>query len=940
MKKLSIINFQFSIIVFILLTSCFLLLPSLCSLSYARSLTPPAPGHRIRDVKWLDINQWRCPFYNEGRYGIQGSSSGDIAGGSWPYPYKNYYIFGAGPWVGAILGNDTLVTNGYNPNTGGGEFFPTPASDWGSGTGNAMDRMYKFPSDWPPPQSRFGYDTTLVPQKSFSLQDLWCVYCDLHPDYHTAPGRPLGIAIYQTIYAWNYPSNQDIFFIIYKVKNVNETVTIRNMYLGACMDPDVGDAADDMVGMIKYKIIGGDTIRDVGYVGDNDNVEATGQTWQGGTPGAVAYKFLEGPRGPGGAILGLTSFKKFTIDIDPPKDGDQYLTMAGYDYRTGEYNPFDSIDLSPADKRFIQCTGPFDLAPESVATIIVAAIAAPYGAANEAWSSRDTNDLKPLCKAAAAAQFIYDQGWILPSPPAAPTAVLIPMDNSIRIVWDNLPEHTADPYYAIASNPASPGYDSAYKQYDLEGYKILKSDNGVNWRLLTQCDLMNGIVFEDTTQAESIRTKAIDSGVFYSLLDNNVINGFSYYYRVASYDRNFMTDRNTHIVSPITLESNPTPVSTRPRWEAPNYDTSWVKVIKVLGDTVNPGLKCSTKIVTPYAITKDTLKITFMGPKYIGTSSKAIHQFIVTSGDSLVLDTVRAIYTLGTTLKRNFPPFGGAEIISKTLISGPAKTFDTIYPLSGNYPAEQITRLDVSIPPAYWAFRGSDYKIIWRVVGSSKTCRIYDLTNGGVEVLRTVFANRPFYDTLANGWCFVTLLTTLPSDSVLTANTRYIYLNCGYISLNRGSAIGGLIDSIHDGHEWFVKGYTGHGTAPYYNVFYLTGDPPERRTDTTYTLNVKVVPNPYIITNRWEVDKYERRIAFTRLPAKCTIRIFTMAGNLVRVIEHNDTRTEPNAQPLELGGTEYWDILNVHDQLVSSGVYIFHIQSPVGEQIGKFAIIQ
>lgn len=894
----------------------------------AKTLFPLQTSPRIRDVKWLDINRWRVPFYNEGRYGIQTSSTGDIAGGYWPFPYRNFYIFGAGPWVGAILGADTFVTVGYNPNTGQGEFFPTPAAYWEEGTGNALDRIYKYPTDWPPPQSRFGYDTTLVPQRSFSLQDMWCVYCDLHPDYHTAPGRPLGIEVYQTIYAWNYPSNQDIFFIIYKVKNVNATDTIKNTYLGACMDPDIGSASDDMVGLILNKFIGGDTIRNVGFAGDNDNAEATGTTWQTGVPGVVAYKFLEGPRRPDGTLLGLTSFKKFTIDIDPARDGEQYLTMAGYDYRTLVYSPYDSIDESPADKRFIQCTGPFDLPPGGVATIIVAAIAAPYGDANEPWAQRDTTDLKQLCKAAAAAQFIYDQGWILPSPPLAPNVTLIPGDNQIRIVWDDIAEKTPDPYYAIASNPSSPGYDPAYLEFDLEGYKVFKSTDGVNWQLLTQCDLMNGIVFEDTTQAESIRTKATDAGVFYSYLDKKVVNGFTYYYRVASYDRNYMTDRTTNIVYPLTLESNPTPVTEKPCWEAPNYDTFGVKLIKVIGDTVKSGLKCSTRIVNPFAITADTLTITFSGPKYVGAANKALHQFVVTKGNELILDTVSTIYTINTTLKRNFPPFGGTEIIATTTISNPSKVFDTVYPLTGNYSAERLA-VSTVVPWQYalWAFRGSDYKIVWHVCGTNRTCEVFDMTNGGILVPPTKFRSAVGNDTFANGWGF-TSAYTVQCDTILTSTTKYMYINCGYIMLNRNQAIGSLIDSIADGDEWFVKGTKIYGTAPYYNVYQLIGDPKQAITDRKIALNVKVVPNPYIVTNTWEVSKYDRRIAFTRLPNKCTIRIFTMAGNLVKVIEHNST-----------DGTEYWNLLNEHDQLIAAGVYIFHIESSVGEQIGKFAII-
>ena len=102
------------------------------------------------------------------------------------------------------------------------------------------------------------------------------------------------------------------------------------------------------------------------------------------------------------------------------------------------------------------------------------------------------------------------------------------------------------------------------------------------------------------------------------------------------------------------------------------------------------------------------------------------------------------------------------------------------------------------------------------------------------------------------------------------------------------------------------------------------------------------MPNPYFITNAWETDPFNRRMAFTGLPANCEIRIFNLAGDLVKFIKHTETRApsagQPTPRPGELGGTEFWDLVNDYKQLISTGVYIYHVKSDVGEQIGKFAI--
>jgi hypothetical protein len=144
------------------------------------------------------------------------------------------------------------------------------------------------------------------------------------------------------------------------------------------MDADVGDASNDMTGLIldRWFHIGPDSfrVRDVGFAYSADRIPS----------GMVAVKLLGAPAG-----LGLSAFKRFTIDYDPVTDPAQYLTMAGYDYRTGVYAPFDSVDQSPGDKRFILCTGPFDLLPDSSITLWYALIGA-----------LDTTELVLRCRAA------------------------------------------------------------------------------------------------------------------------------------------------------------------------------------------------------------------------------------------------------------------------------------------------------------------------------------------------------------------------------------------------------------------------------------------------------------------------------------------------------------------------------------------------------------
>jgi len=94
---------------------------------------------------------------------------------------------------------------------------------------------------------------------------------------------------------------------------------------------------------------------------------------------------------------------------------------------------------------------------------------------------------------------------------------------------------------------------------------------------------------------------------------------------------------------------------------------------------------------------------------------------------------------------------------------------------------------------------------------------------------------------------------------------------------------------------------------------------------------INVFPNPYYGANSEELNKYNRFVTFSHLPAKATIRIFNLAGVLVREIDKNSTSQ-----------FERWDLANYSGLPVASGLYITYIDMPeVGKtKILKLAIIQ
>ncbi|MGD0337920.1 MAG: T9SS type A sorting domain-containing protein [Bacteroidota bacterium] len=92
---------------------------------------------------------------------------------------------------------------------------------------------------------------------------------------------------------------------------------------------------------------------------------------------------------------------------------------------------------------------------------------------------------------------------------------------------------------------------------------------------------------------------------------------------------------------------------------------------------------------------------------------------------------------------------------------------------------------------------------------------------------------------------------------------------------------------------------------------------------------IMAVPNPYFGASAYERDQFNHVVRFTNLPQTAKIRIFNLAGQLVRVIDKNDTRT-----------TADWDLLNNSALPIASGMYIAYIDMPgIGTKILKMAVI-
>jgi hypothetical protein len=100
---------------------------------------------------------------------------------------------------------------------------------------------------------------------------------------------------------------------------------------------------------------------------------------------------------------------------------------------------------------------------------------------------------------------------------------------------------------------------------------------------------------------------------------------------------------------------------------------------------------------------------------------------------------------------------------------------------------------------------------------------------------------------------------------------------------------------------------------------------------------VWVVPNPFKAKADWDRprtlgDELTRHLDFMGLPrALCTIKIWTVAGDLVAILQH-DGRNGDGEAP--------WDLVSRNGQEVESGIYLFTVDSALGHQVGRFVVIR
>jgi len=130
------------------------------------------------------------------------------------------------------------------------------------------------------------------------------------------------------------------------------------------------------------------------------------------------------------------------------------------------------------------------------------------------------------------------------------------------------------------------------------------------------------------------------------------------------------------------------------------------------------------------------------------------------------------------------------------------------------------------------------------------------------------------------------------------------------------------------GDQFAIRTYKPFRQEVYYE--FITSKALYSSTQQVDLNKIRVVPDPYIVSNEWETSQFGKKIMFNHLPNDCRISIFTISGDHIVDLYHDDNK-----------GFMFWDMRTRNDQFIAYGLYVYVVSIPNGQKkVGKFLVIK
>ena len=598
----------------------------------------------------------------------------------------------------------------------------------------------------------------------------------------------------------------------------------------------------------------------------------------------------------------------------------------------------------------------------------------------------------------------YLEDYQFAQAPITPTVTVVPGDGRVTLYWDSASEESDDPFLKSLGLPSRDfeGY-RIYRSTDpafLDPLVITDGRGNLTFRKpIAQFDLIDGIGGFHPVDVNGIKFDLgndrrdpgeASNGLAHVFTDSTVTNGIRYFYAVTAYDFGAPSANITPTETPIrirrlpdgTIETGPNVVEVTPAAPVAGYSGADLETVdgflpRVQGFTSS---RIGFGIVDPRAINDgNRYRIVFEDTLLLG--SLVAPDTLTTKNFSLIdLDNGETLLDRSEAFRegREFPvldDFGNPLGFKLFFFPEPRVVVNssaTGWNNAQNYPIALDPYLSAGFVKGLR--NPADYRV--DVVGPGEgqsvelqvtrrktlparptNVRVFRVEPDGAGGTRDIEVEYAFWDL--TGPDFIddesTQPATFSAEPAMGESDRIIIFepkvgdDTGERIITWQISLNFTFADRQDPSQGDVATIVTRKPFLSSDAFEFTtfGPQVDATNPDSLMARIRVVPNPYIATNRFEpqnpfsTGRGPRVIKFINLPPQCTVRIFSVNGRLIRRLDlHQGSNDNLTAADL-LNGTLDWDLESEDGLTVSYGIYLYHVEAPgFGEKTGTFAIIK
>ncbi len=635
------------------------------------------------------------------------------------------------------------------------------------------------------------------------------------------------------------------------------------------------------------------------------------------------------------------------------------------------------LDGAEADKRFMVNTGPFQLAAGDTQDVVVAYV---VGQGNS-----PTNSVDELKRIDRIAQTAYDANFFLAGPPPAPKVVTRTFDNKIEFVIDLEANGTIN--HDVRDKLLNRQVFEGIKIYQMDSPSTNEFEDGrENRKLIAVYDLKNEYkdifqqkgnevtkIYEGKNNVDTLSFVDDGSAIIRHIVDIDpfnqnrpLLNNVEYFFSITSFsiNRPFLTPLGSGAWrgGSGVLQENPLGGGQLHRVMPGRDENQPFKgdSAEYVGSRQNHDGFVFTDVVDNAAVTGDDYRVEFFdnGNLYsimnettgqIVRDSMAFQDsvggdswsFPIVEGLSIkvrnVRDGVNNAQTVNLADNQIDWVTGSGRFTTKTsAFNGGIELIQNSFRanLSDGIPKSEYFPVEIRMATSDNSM-AQHYRANWNLSVGLKPTFLSAVDISDPENPRQVYVgyHHPSpsgtIDFSANNDIIIFKADYQETERYGRASSDSLFKAEAYMILQ----LSATADSVFQANPLTLR------ITPFYpnsdvDAFLVKGESVQPRLTTEEQKGqlerVNVVPNPYWAYSAYETSYDTPVLKFTHLPNEVTIRIFNLAGQLIKTLRKNDEANELA-----------WNLRNESNLRVASGMYIAHVEAAgIGAKVLKFAIVQ